>query len=193
MEEGGQGIEALKDRLWDLGYPKLCQKIFTSDGLEELCDDVPVTSCMDLLLVMMTCCPSDGKFLSACSKNRVSDVEKLLQKGQDPSTRDPDRQKSALHAAASKGHAQVVQLLVRARANLEARDSHGSTALHMAARQRGLRHWLCHWSVAGQHYKTLTGIAELQLSYRFVWKSYSYSSVEALYPHTNSTDPVIRS
>ena len=147
MEEGGQPIEAVKDRLWRLGYPKLNQKLFTLDGTDELDDDVLVKSGMELLLVMMTSCPSDKKFMSACSSNRISKVEKLLQKGQDPNTRDPDRQKWAIHAAASKGHSQAVQLLVQARANLEAIDANGSTALHLAVRQRGLPHWLCHWSV----------------------------------------------
>lgn len=45
-----------------------------------------------------------------------------------------DLGRTALHLAAEKGHSEVLRALVGGGAELQAMDTHGNTALHLAAR-----------------------------------------------------------
>ena len=65
----------------------------------------------------------------ACSQN----IRILLKAGANVNTVSNAEKLTALHLAASKGHADTVELLLDAKANIEAENQYGQRALHIAA------------------------------------------------------------
>jgi ankyrin repeat protein len=65
-------------------------------------------------------------------------VRMLIARGADVNAKEPSQEQDALMWAAAERHADVVDLLVEAGANLEAHSKKGFTALHFAAREGDL-------------------------------------------------------
>lgn len=77
--------------------------------------------------------------LMACARSgAVAGVRLLLARGADVHAKEPTQHQNALMWAAAERHADVVQLLIEARADLAAQTTLGFTALHFAARQGDL-------------------------------------------------------
>uniref|UniRef100_A0A1I8GM30 ANK_REP_REGION domain-containing protein n=1 Tax=Macrostomum lignano TaxID=282301 RepID=A0A1I8GM30_9PLAT len=69
---------------------------------------------------------------SAAMDGRVGKVRQFLRSSVSPDVAD-DRQRTALHWAAERGQSRVARLLIEAGAQLDAQDSSGATALHLAS------------------------------------------------------------
>jgi len=74
-----------------------------------------------------------SKLHRAAMGGRLSDAKKLLAQGASPAVQQKKFQGTPLQYAASAGHAEVVQLLIKAGAKVDARDSQGRTPLTWAA------------------------------------------------------------
>jgi cytohesin len=72
----------------------------------------------------------------AAWKGNTSIVELLLKAGANPRHQIRDTRVTPLHEAAARGHLDSVRLLVVAGADIDAKDSHGLTALEEALQQR---------------------------------------------------------
>ena len=102
-----------------------------------LCDEDEITAPLDLQLVILDFWPpdenADAEFIDACTRSHMDKVEAMLQRPQNPDTRDSDGW-PALHFAAQAGNTSCVELLLESLADLEMRATEdGSTALHCAA------------------------------------------------------------
>ena len=83
------------------------------------------------------------QLLDAARMGHVESVRRLLAEGADTETRKAKKEVPRsedrtlgwrpLHWAADNGHASVVEMLIQAGANKEAKDKHGRTPLHVAA------------------------------------------------------------
>lgn len=73
----------------------------------------------------------EQRLLTAVSTNNTETVKNLLESGVSPNTTDGLR--SALHLAASKGYAEIVELLLKYGADPNKQDIVQNTALHLAA------------------------------------------------------------
>ena len=82
------------------------------------------------------------KLYNAALFGRIAELERLLINW-DETCWSKEGSFSALHAAASKGYASCVDLLIAAGAPLDRRDIAGETPLHAAAYGRTLRHTAC--------------------------------------------------
>ena len=60
-------------------------------------------------------------------------VQRLLENGIHPREYKGFNKKSPLHAAAGKGHTEIVQMLIKAGACVEVQDAFGATPLHLAS------------------------------------------------------------
>ena len=132
-----RSVFALKKHLSiQTGHSRFRQRILKgSEGA--LYDGEEITAPLDLQLVILDFCPpddnADAEFIDACTHDHVEIVEAMLQRPQNPDTRDPDGW-PALHFAAEAGNTSCVELLLESRADLEMRAAEdGSTALHCAA------------------------------------------------------------
>mmetsp|Transcript_50631 Transcript_50631/g.113904 ORF Transcript_50631/g.113904 Transcript_50631/m.113904 type:complete len:171 (-) Transcript_50631:2-514(-) len=77
---------------------------------------------------------SAGPLRSACIAADVEAAKAALQ--QEPGSidiKDPETQWTCLHAATKAGSVEIVKALIAAKADLEAKTHHDSTALHIAA------------------------------------------------------------
>ena len=80
----------------------------------------------------------DKALLDAAEAGDMAKVMKLIDKGADVNAKIQDNERnygngfSPLHLAASRGHVEIIGLLVQARANVNARASKGLTALDVA-------------------------------------------------------------
>ncbi|CAP79205.1 Pc06g02120 [Penicillium rubens Wisconsin 54-1255] len=78
----------------------------------------------------------DNKLVEACTRGSKDDVERLLKAGADPNTISAIHHAAApLHCAARNGHEDVIKLLLKNGANVNAKDENEQTALHGAAGQ----------------------------------------------------------
>ena len=82
------------------------------------------------------------KLYNAALFGRMAELERLLINW-DETCWSKEGSFSALHAAASKGYASCVDLLIAAGAPLDRRDIAGETPLHAAAYGRTVRHTAC--------------------------------------------------
>ena len=114
MVESGKSIRDLKQLLsTQVGCSRFQQRLF-SDESGELQDDMPLKPLPSIQLVVLPICASDPiseqELLLTCQENRVIDVERLLQKPQDPN----GGGLFGLFVAAHNGHVEVVRLLLEA-------------------------------------------------------------------------------
>jgi ankyrin repeat protein len=72
-------------------------------------------------------------------RRRLDIVKLLLEKGADPNDREESRGRTPLHMAAEYGDIELVDLLIRYRADVNAPDRDGNTPLHYAV-MRGHKH-----------------------------------------------------
>ena len=99
----------------------------------ELSDDDPFApeslspSLQVVVLDLQSSEAANEEFISACAKDLVSDVERMLQTPQDASG------VTALHSAAENGHLDVVRMLLEAGSEVDAARPDGFTALLVAA------------------------------------------------------------
>lgn len=71
--------------------------------------------------------------LEICIRNKdIKKMESLLDQGMDPNTVIDNDGNTLLHYAASSGQTEIVELLLRYRANINARNNNGDTPLHKA-------------------------------------------------------------
>ena len=108
--------------------------------LGELRDDAPLTTGPGLQSVQLLVldlqsddAESNQKFVSACARNRLKSVVRMLHSRQDPSV-SGEQKASALQLAARNGFVEVVRILLEATAEVDATRHDGSTALFLAAR-----------------------------------------------------------
>jgi uncharacterized protein len=71
----------------------------------------------------------------AAKANDVAKIRSLLDDGTSPNQTDEDGATTGLHVAASSGNLQIIAILYKAGANINERDSVGSTPLDHAAEQ----------------------------------------------------------
>eukprot|EP00435_Cladocopium_sp_Y103_P026970 s1639_g6.t1 len=119
-----------------LGYTRFRQRILGEEA-SELQDDMPLMPLPSLQLVILQFCPKDEVMeqllLRACQENGLIQVEKLLKKPLDPNVKATGGI-APIHVAAQNGHLEVAQLLLEARAEVEAATAEdGSNAVHFAA------------------------------------------------------------
>ena len=131
-----RSVVALKKYLSNqIGRSRFRQRIL-SETEGEFCDEKEISLPLDLQLVILDFWPSedaDAEFISACAQNEIDKVEMMLQRPQNPDTRDPHGW-PALHFAAEAGNESCVELLLESRADLEITATEdGSRALHCAA------------------------------------------------------------
>ena len=93
---------------------------------------------MTALFVVSSMCPDREAFYQEeYAKRRVLGATKaLLAAGADVNAVSTAEQLTALHAAAAKGHAKLVALLIKRGANVEAEDKAGVTPLVLAVHER---------------------------------------------------------
>lgn len=83
--------------------------------------------------------------LAAVKAGRLAEVTHLLEAGADVDVAsDPDNS-TPLHIAAQQSQKAVVQRLISYRADVDAADKRGYTALHLAARKRSAASWSTCW------------------------------------------------
>ena len=133
----GRSILALKKYLSQrIGRSRFRLRML-SETEGELCDDEEISLPLDLQLVILDfwpCAePEDAEFISACVQNEIDKVEAMLQRPQNPDTRDPLGW-PAIHFAVQAGNESCLELLLESRADLEiSATEDGSRALHCAA------------------------------------------------------------
>ena len=137
FESNGRSVLTLKKYLSRrIAQPRFRQRILDG-GDGELCDKQEISAPVELQLVLLDIWPpeqhNDAEFIAACANNQVDKVEVMLQRPQNPDTRDSDGW-PALHFAAEAGNVRCVELLLESGADLESTATEdGSTALHCAA------------------------------------------------------------
>ena len=129
MVETGKVVRDLKRLLsTQVGCSSFQQRLF-SDESRELEDDFALRSLSSVQLVILPLCAihetMEEELLTSCLENNVVHVERLLQKAFDPNER------GYLFVAATKGHLEVVRLLLEAGADKDAAERH--RPLHFAA------------------------------------------------------------
>ena len=128
MVERGKSIRDLKQLLsFQVGCSRFQQRLFSDEV--ELQDDMPLRPLPSVQLVILPFCVSDEiaeeELVVSCRENNLIDVERLLQRPQDPNG-------GGLVVAAKNGHLEVVRLLLEAGANKDAANRFGDTALMIA-------------------------------------------------------------
>lgn len=73
------------------------------------------------------------RFLNSAKHGSLCVVEDLLKEGMDPDQSHPESKRTALINAAYEGHLEIVELLIKAGANVNMQESWGNTALACAA------------------------------------------------------------
>lgn len=133
MLETGKSVRDLKEVLAaQTGYSRFRQRLLGEDT-SELQDQMPLQALPSVQLVILDfchCAHSEEELLLACEANRLPKVEELLQSPLDPNATSAGR--IPVHAAAEKGHSDVVRLLLEAKAEPNASSPHGTNALHLA-------------------------------------------------------------
>nr|GMD55482.1 serine/threonine-protein kinase CTR1-like isoform X1 [Ipomoea batatas] len=86
-------------------------------------DDYSSESCLDGLDMQLI-----GNFLSFASRGDRVGLNKMLREGINPNVQDYDK-RTALHLAASEGHAPIVELLLAYKANVNLKDRWRRTPL----------------------------------------------------------------
>ena len=125
-------VRALKERLQNLcGLPRFRQRLL--HHTEILSDDALLKAPMDLRLVLLSFVTGEdpSRLVVAAFQGRVSDVEEILQKPENPNG---EGRLTPLGLAAARGHLKTMRLLLEARASIDKRDDvvGGLTALHHA-------------------------------------------------------------
>lgn len=77
----------------------------------------------------------DDDFINACKNGNLSRAENLLDEGANIEARDGSDRQTALVFAANEGHIDIVRMLIDRRANINAQDDKGWTALSEASYQ----------------------------------------------------------
>ena len=75
----------------------------------------------------------DDDFINACKNGNLSRAENLLDEGANIEARDGSDRQTALVFAANRGHIDIVRMLIDKRANINAQDDKGWTALSEAS------------------------------------------------------------
>lgn len=116
-----------------LGCSRFRQRLFLLNGDDELPDDMLVgpdlSHRLQLVILNYSVPDSPEPLLRACAKNRLEEVERLLQEPLDPD----GGAAPPIHVAAHEGHTEVVRLLLEARADMNLEHETGVTAMYVAA------------------------------------------------------------
>ena len=143
-EEGELTICCLKRHLAEKHfrkrYTRFQLRILREGDATELEEDEAIRGPADLQLLLMNLLQPDmerdAKFLFSCKEGEVEEVKRSLNSLQDPNLDPGDHPNdSPLCAAALQGHANVVGLLLEARADTEWHNSRMMRALHFALRE----------------------------------------------------------
>ena len=121
-----------------LGCSRFRLKLVGEDR-KDIDDDVPLIGPAAFTLVRMDFQSSDPatdeQFVAACRQGFAIAVEHLLRAPQNPDALNRRGGRAGIHAAAGRGHVDVVRLLLEARADKDAPMQDGTTALHLASRR----------------------------------------------------------
>jgi Ankyrin repeats (3 copies) len=110
--------------------PKTQADPFASfERLEQLRARNPATAYLIPASMGPTAAQLDDAFVYAAQQGQLAVIERRVSIGQHVNGVDADGN-TALHACCHRGHTDVMELLLRNNANLDARDRHGDTALH---------------------------------------------------------------
>ena len=78
--------------------------------------------------------PEASSLFFAAENNQRNVIETMLsRKGAKPNAKEPTFGMTALHIACSKGHKEIVELLLEKGSDIEAREETGRTSLHTAS------------------------------------------------------------
>ena len=117
------------------GQSRFKQRLLLPNG-EMLCDKIELKGPTDLQLVFQTFEEaSDEQVLAlqhAAFENRVADMERLLQRPQDPDLQ-RDRVRPALHFACEYGRIEAARLLLEAGADKDKSATENASPIHLAA------------------------------------------------------------
>ena len=132
MVESGKTIRDLKQLLSvQVRCSRFRQRLFSEEI--ELQDDMPLRPLPSIQMVILPFCAPDRELLLSCQTNNVIDVERLLQKPQDPNATPYGSYTTVLSTAAQSGHLEVARLLLDAGADKDAANNRtGQTALMVA-------------------------------------------------------------
>lgn len=127
MVESGRTVRELKRVLAaQVGCSRFRQRLLT-DEIGELQDDMPLCPLPRVQLVILSFCAPheivEEELLRACEENRVCDIERLLQKPQDPNRKGRNSNNALnapIHGTALYGHLEAVRLLLEAGAHKDA-------------------------------------------------------------------------
>jgi ankyrin repeat protein len=97
--------------------------------LEQLRATNPDTAYLIPASMGPTAAQLDDAFVYAAQQGQLAVIERRVSIGQHVNGVDADGN-TALHACCLRGHTDVMELLLKKNANLDARDRHGDTALH---------------------------------------------------------------
>ena len=75
----------------------------------------------------------------AAYMGRLRKVERLLEKGVNPSVKSPNSKRTPLHIACTKGRFKIVKCLVEKGADLDAKNEDGKTPLQFAATKNKMK------------------------------------------------------
>lgn len=135
QETGGRTVKALKLELQcRLSTSRFRLRLVRQQDCVEMHDQELLAVPLELKLVVLSCLPPDEEqdelFILACQEGCLEEVERCLQRPQDPNTLDDGW--SALHTAAEHGHLEVVRTLLEAQACCN--TAHGGISpLHCAS------------------------------------------------------------
>ena len=134
VETHGDTVRALKMELRGRGFCCRFRLRILNDSTE-MNDDEKLVPPLNLKLVQMNFAPpdevEDRLFFEACKEGRLEEVERRLNKCQNPNAA---AERTALHLASQRGHPEVVRLLLEAGASCDlAATDDGTTPLMLAA------------------------------------------------------------